>query len=63
MSIAVIIPVLNEEEVLPSLAQGAFAFGILKKSFLLMGTAKTKLFEVAQTILETSSHPHYSNNF
>lgn len=57
MSIAVIIPVLNEEETLPSLLKGILSLG-LEEIILVDGNSQDRTIKVAKTFMETSSHPH-----
>jgi glycosyltransferase involved in cell wall biosynthesis len=56
MSIAVIIPVLNEEEALPSLLEGLLPLNF-EEIILVDGSSQDRTVEVAKTILETPSHP------
>ncbi len=57
MSIAVIIPVLDEEETLPSLLKGLLPLGF-EEIILVDGHSQDRTIEVAKTFLETSSHSH-----
>jgi rSAM/selenodomain-associated transferase 2 len=56
MRIAVIIPVLNEEEALPSLLEGVLVLNF-EEIILVDGSSQDRTVEVAKTILETPSHP------
>ena len=58
MSIAVIIPVLNEENALPCLLKGILALEF-EEIILVDGNSQDRTVEVAKTFLNTSSHPHY----
>ncbi len=58
MSIAVIIPILNEEEALPSFLKGLLRLD-LEEIILVDGNSQDRSVEVAQALLETSSQPHF----
>jgi rSAM/selenodomain-associated transferase 2 len=58
MSLAVIIPVLNEEEALPSLLNGLLPLGF-EEIILVDGNSQDCTVEFAKTILEATSHPNY----
>lgn len=57
MSIAVIIPVLNEQDALPSLLNALLPLEF-KEIILVDGASQDRTVEVAKTLLETSPHLH-----
>jgi rSAM/selenodomain-associated transferase 2 len=58
MSIAVIIPVLNEEDALPSLLKGLLPLNFVE--FILVdGNSQDQTVEIVKTFLQTSPHPHF----
>ena len=58
MSIAVIIPVLNEQNALPSLLNALLPLGF-EEIILVDGDSHDRTVEVARTLLSTASHSHY----
>ena len=58
MSIAVIIPVLNEQDMLPSLLNTLLPLGF-EEVILVDGNSQDRSVEVAQTCLKTLCHPYY----
>jgi len=56
MTIAVLIPVLNEEEALPSLLEGLLPLDF-EEIILVDGGSQDRTIDIAQTCIETSSHP------
>ncbi len=56
MSIAVIIPILNEEKALPSLLQGLLCLNF-EEMILVDGGSQDRTIEVAKELLESSTYP------